>query len=145
MKNTIILIIVFLSCSSKATKDGLCRYEQTNFKLVLNITTPMENVEDHYVFLDSLSNNCLDSALLILTLFRYLQTAEHQYQIRNISFVTDTSAFDFGETISQHWTEINKHCILDVWLDDEKKLREYTFYGADGKYCYRGPLWQPCK
>ncbi len=145
MKNTIILIIVILSCSSKPTNHGLCGYQQTNFKLILNIITDMENAEDHCVFVDSLSDNCNDSAMLVETVYRYLQTAKHQYQIKSVNFVTDTSDFDLGETISQNWPDINKHSILDVYLDDEMKIKQFNFFDNQGQYCYQGPAWRPCK
>lgn len=145
MKKITILIIVFLSCSSKPTKEGLCGYQQTNFKLILNITTSMINEEDHYVYADSLSDNCNDSAMLVETVYRYLQNAKHQYHIRSVNFLTDTSDFDMGETISQNWPEINKNCILNVYFDDAMKIKEFNFFDNQGQYCYQGPAWRPCK
>lgn len=140
-----ILLIAAFSCSSFPQKEGSCLYEKTNFKLIMSIETPMINEEDHYVYVDSLTANCNDSALMMRVLSRYLLNAKHTYHIRSLNLLTDTTSFDMGETISQNWSEINRHSILDIYYDHAMQIKEFAFYDKEGQRCYLGPLWRPCR
>jgi hypothetical protein len=145
MKNILFLLLSLMSCVHSKQSPSKCRYKAARLKLIMPSVTEAYQSMELFVYADSLSVNCTDSAELMNVINGYLKETTFDYRISDLFLYSDTSKFDFGEPLSQKWSEVNKSCIVGLRFNEKMVIEEFYFYDNNGQQCYEGPLWRPCR
>lgn len=145
MKKIIILLLSFISCSQMKRPTKTCQYEVTQLKTIVEAITDVDLTVELYVLADNLTANCNDSTQIMSLINGYLSTIHKEYKVTGVFLYSDSSKFDKGEPLCQNWSEVNKHCIVGINLDEYLNPVDFYFYDHHGKQCYKGQLWKPCR
>jgi len=93
----------------------------------------------HEVLMEGLSSSCLDSALVLNLIAKYIDTSSYK-PIGGIGIFKSKSGYDIGETLSQP-KEYNNNRVLSIrFYQDSIRPREFLFL-KNGKVIYEGNKW----
>ncbi len=97
----------------------------------------------HTLVATEYSRDCLDSNQTMRILNAYMDTVSSGKPIDMIHLYNSSAQFIEGET-AQIWEDVNKDCLVVVWIDPKtNRPEQFTFYDEDGLKLYEGKKWLP--
>lgn len=143
---TFFTLLIFLQCCNLSfLKKGDCSFEkiETIFSEI-SIHHGLDTGYAHYVLVQKYLKNCRIDSIEFLNMSRnYMDTVSYDYKpIKEINFFSSVKRFIPYE-VSQIWTEVNKDCLVSIWLDSEtQKPVRFIFYDENGDIEMDGPTWK---
>lgn len=144
MKSIIILFCVLCYCGCNNEKNHACpnRLDLQMKFYDVGINNLTDTSYYHYVVVKNYNSKCIDSACIADAVYSYFSNVHLKKPIVSISLYKPSADFYEGET-SQDWSELNKSCIAEVFLDNKGKIDGFRFYDSNGVDFIEDKKWSP--